>query len=64
MVNSTAPMESKPLVAANDTQKHLSFTVAPAKAKVTDRWNDGQTDDWQSDPYVAICFNGASKTEV
>ena len=31
------------------------------KQSVTDGQTEGETDDWQSDPYVALCFAGATK---
>ena len=37
--------------------------MATAKAK-RHRQTAGQTDDGQSDPYVALCFTGAQKLEV
>ena len=37
--------------------------VTAAKAK-QDRWKDRQMDDWQTYPYVALCFAGAIKTEA
>ena len=47
--------------------KALSLKVKKLSAnqkcdRRTDRQTDGQTDDGQSDPQVALCFAGATKT--
>ena len=55
-----------PLSCSSKRRQQPAFSgtqVVPAKAK-RDRRRDRQIDDGQSDPYVALCFAGTTKTSV